>query len=378
MSKAAQKKVYRLAEHSIAKIECYRKYLEIYLAVLANTLYKSIYILDLFAGEGKDIDGNICSSIAAAQVLDEHYKSDNKKCTSVTLFLNDPENSVIEPEIKKIKRVKRFIEEISLPPAVKIVYGEKQFEELIPSIITRLNNLQNGEKALCFIDPFGYKYSKPETIKDILLNGNTEVLLFIPICFMHRFAAKAIKDNTFVEGKHIEEFISVLFQEKIPNIKNQIEFIKSIQSQFKIYLKIQYVDVLYIEKEKGQYFALYFFSNSKRGFQKMLEAKWAVDELNGRGFAAKQASMSNSLFADIDHEDYSSLVLKEINSKGFLTNQEAFDFGLNNNHLPKHTKKVLDGLKKLNLIIVQTESGSPAAGYYLEDNHSKKILIKKR
>ena len=59
-----------------------------------------------------------------------------------------------------------------------------------------------------------------------------------------------------------------------------------------------------------------------------------------------------------------------------MTNQQIFDFGLENNHLPKHSKKVLDELKKDNKIKIITEDGGNAGGYYLEDNHAKKILVK--
>ncbi len=135
MSKASNKKVFELPDHSLAKIDFYRKYLDIYLAVLANTAYSQIYILDLFAGEGRGIHGNACSSIAAIEALKDHYNSDLKKCPSIILFLNDSGESVIEKSIKKIDRVKRFAEEITLPGCVKTYHTAKSFEELIPQII---------------------------------------------------------------------------------------------------------------------------------------------------------------------------------------------------------------------------------------------------
>lgn len=376
MSKAASNKVYRLQSHSLAKIACYRRYLEIYLVVLANSPFKKIYLLDLFAGEGRDVDGKACSSVAAAEVLKDHYTGPTKKCESVVLFLNDSGNSVIEKKAKKIDRIKRFIGEIGLPKNVDVNYSEKKFENLIEPVIKRLNQLNNNEKALCFIDPFGYKYSKVGTIKELLANGRTEVLLFIPICFMHRFAGKALKDEDFVEGIHIDEFITELFQGQLPDTKNQITFIKGIQSQFKTYLNISFVDVLYIEKEKNQYFALFFFSNSKRGFQKMLDAKWTIDEENGHGFKVNHGSITPSLFENTDHENYTYLLYDELKKRKQMSNQEVFDFGLMNNHLPKHSKKVLDELKEEKKIEVIDEKGNKALGYYLEDNHEKKVFIK--
>ena len=376
MSKASNKKVYRLPAHSLAKISLYKRYLAIYLNVLANTQFKNIYLLDLFAGEGRDVEGKPCSSIAALEAIKLHYETANPVCKNITIFLNDFGNSVIEKSIKKIDRVKRFGDELNLPDQYKILYASEDFETISKKVIQRLNKLQVNEKALCFIDPWGYKYSKPQVLKEILANGKTEVLLFIPICFMHRFTAKALKDDDFVEGQHIEEFISELYENELPDIKNQVLFIKGIQKQFKKYLQVEYVDVLFIEKETNQYFALYFFSNSKRGFQKMLEAKWTIDEKDGRSFSVNKSNLKPDLFASIDHEDYSYLLFNELKQKTIMTNQEIFDFGLANNHLPKHSKKVLDELKRDNKIKVTTEEGQSALGYYLEDNHEKRVFIK--
>jgi len=376
MSKASNKKVYRLPEHSLAKISLYKRYLAIYLNILANTPFKTIYLLDLFAGEGRDIDGKACSSIAAVEAIKNHYETASTVCKKIVIFFNDYSNSVIEKDLKKIDRVKKFAEQINLPAQYEITYAAESFENIVSKVIQRLNKLDNLEKALCFFDPWGYKYSKPQILKDLLANGKTELLLFMPICFMHRFTAKTLKDEDFIEGQHIEEFITELYENDLPEIKNQVAFIKSIQKQFKKYLNVAYVDVLFIEKETNQYFAIYFFSNSKRGFQKMLEAKWSIDEKDGKAFSVNKNQFNTDLFENVDYEDYSYLLYEELKKRNGMTNQEIFDFGLENNHLPKHSKRLLDELKKESKIKITTDSGIDALGYYLEDNHNKKIFVK--
>src|SRR5690349_12426290 len=112
MSKASNKKVYRLPEHSLAKIALYKRYLSIYLNIIANTIFKTIYLIDLFAGEGRDVDGKACSSIAAVEALKNHFDTANVVCKKVIIFLNDAGSSIIEPQMKKIDRVKKFAEEL--------------------------------------------------------------------------------------------------------------------------------------------------------------------------------------------------------------------------------------------------------------------------
>ena len=50
---------------------------------------------------------------------------------------------------------------------------------------------------------------------------------------MHRFAAKALKDEDYIEGQHIERFINEIYENEIPEIKTQVSFIKGIEKQFK-------------------------------------------------------------------------------------------------------------------------------------------------
>ncbi|MBC7449910.1 MAG: hypothetical protein H7259_00320 [Cytophagales bacterium] len=132
---------------------------------------------------------------------------------------------------------------------------------------------------------------------------------------------------------------------------------------------------MFIEKEKGQYFALFFFSNNKLGFEKMLEAKWKIDETNGHGFKVNVTKNENTLFENLDHDDYTNVLFEEIERRGRMTNQEIFDFGLNNNHLPKHSVKVLQQLKRDKKVNVITEEGIKSFGMYIDDNHEKQVYF---
>lgn len=104
----------------------------------------------------------------------------------------------------------------------------------------------------------------------------------------------------------------------------------------------------------------------------MLEAKWALDEKEGKGFRLKSAP---ELFPNTDYEDYYDKLLKQLQIQAIMSNQELYDFGLANNHLPKHTNKVLKQLTAQNLIQRISNDGLNVNGYYIDDNHERKITI---
>lgn len=362
-----------MLEHSKAKVDLFKRYFSVYLNIMNRTPFvDKVFLYDLFAGEGKYIDGGKGSPIVAMECIKDHFFSNNRTCPNIDVWFNDFSKSQIEKEKFKIDRVNEFVQAIYKPENVNVQFTKFDSAEILSEIHKQLNNLDNKQRALLFIDPWGYKDIKPTELKAILANKKTEIILFLPISFMYRFADKALVDNTFKGGKPLEEFLTNLFGGKTPDTKNQIKFIEEVKNEFKKFLEIKYVDTFTIERGSGNFFCLFFFTNNKTGYYKMLDSKWDLDEVGGRGF--KIGSNQGSMFDEIAAVDYSSMIKDFIKANGKITNQQIFDFGLENGFLPKHTKKVLDQLKDSIELISMDER--PTKGYYIDDNHERKIQIK--
>ncbi len=366
-----------MLDHSKAKVELFRRYFSIYLNIINRTPFvKKIYLYDLFAGEGIYSDGGKGSPVAAIECIKDHYFSNNQTCPNIDVWFNDFSKSQIEINKFKIDRVKEFVSSIYKPSNVNIEFTRFDSSQILSEIDKRLSVLKNDERALLFIDPWGYKDINPSKLKAILSNGKTEILLFLPISFMYRFADKALTDEKFSGGKPLEEFLKELFGNKVPDANNQIRFINAVKEEFKIYTGIKYIDTFMIERDNNNFFCLFFFSNNKTGYYKMLDSKWKFDEQSGRGFEVKKNPLQTSMFNAITEVDYSSQVEEFLKIKKNVTNQELFDFGLERGFLPKHTKLVLDNLKKADKIIFKSLDSKPALGYYIDDKHERRIEIK--
>lgn len=366
----------KMLEHSKAKVDLFRRYLSIYLNVISRVPFiKKIFLYDLFAGEGKYLNDEKGSPVVAMECIKNHFFANNETCPNIDVWFNDSERSEIEPELFKIERVKKIIAEIFKPLNVNINYSQIEYTEVIKDVISQLSKIKETERALLFIDPWGYKEIDPKELKIIVKNGKTEVLLFLPISFMYRFADKALSDYSFAGGRPLEKFLSELFEQEIPDTNNQLRFIDEVKNQFKKYLEINYVDTFTIERGNKNFFCLFFFTSNKTGYYKMLDAKWDLDEESGRGFRLGNSNQA-SFFDEITAVDYSSIIKDFLRSRLIITNQDLFDFGLNNGFLPKHTKKALDVLKLDDLIELISLDGEAARSYYIDDNHKKRIQIK--
>lgn len=363
-----------LEAHSRAKVELFQKYLGTYLNILERaTGINHLKFFDLYAGEGVYADGGKGSPVAIMETIKDHYFSNGKNCIAIDVYLNDPGESEVEPGLRKIERVQQAIRTIYRPSTVKVHYGARGYTEILVDVKQQVSRLHANERCIVFIDPWGYKDIRPEDLTELMLNGRTEVLLFLPTADMHRFADRSLSDEEFPGGRPLRQFLQALYGNSLPDSSTSLAFADSLLKRFRLLPDIQFADKFTLERDKGRYFCLYFFTSHPLGLQKMVEAKWAMDEKNGRGFTLPDPQ--GSLFDGPQHSEYPDLVRAELLKSGGMTNAELKMFGLQMGFLPKHTKELLEQWDNQGIIAVEALDELPVKGYYL-DNATRRIKIK--
>ena len=360
-----------LMEHSEAKVKLYGKYLATYLNILSKvSSVNRIFVFDLLCGEGIYSNGAKGSPIIALDVMHNQY-SNNLCCPNMTVWFNDNGISDIDPNVSKIERVKGLGNRIELPPNVIVEYFREDYDIIYPKAVAAVNHASHA-KGLFFIDPYGYKDIKPEDIRKMLYGGNIEVLLWLPISFMYRFADSALKSD-FKGSEPLKGFLNALFGLSKPNFRSVYDFIDKIKGRFRAYLRDMgiFVDTFTIERNASNIYALFFFTPNLLGFQKMVETKWSMDKERGKGYMIDK---SPSFFSEIELSGYPQKLMSYINSSEYRTNTELFRFGLENGFLPKHTKEILTEWKinNPNFEIVSLDQ-KPVLGFYLVYNSDRRV-----
>lgn len=363
MAKDSQK---IMLDHSKAKVELYGSYLAKYLNIISRDGYtKKIYVYDLFCGEGVYADGGKGSPVIALETIEELFGKDPFRCPQIKITFND-----INEE--KTKKLKTIVESLKFPANCQVDFGNHDYNIILKNTTAEINNYSN-EKAIVFIDPYGYKEIKIEHLKNLLAKKKSEVLLFLPSQFMFRFANSAIEDDS--GGKeHLHRFIKEAFGDSVEDFKNAIDFIERLKEGFKTCLNGCYVDSFTLEREKGQYFAMYFFTNHIKGFEKMLETKWEIDANNGRGYKYEK---SGDLFSSTETNDWEGKLRTYLMS-GKRYNGDVYEYTLHSGFLPKHTNQIFtDWLKSGQLSVALTEGNTAKKGaFYL--NYKDYTAIPKR
>jgi three-Cys-motif partner protein len=326
MAKDSQK---IMLDHSKAKVELYGSYLAKYLNIISRDRYtKRIYIYDLFCGEGIYENNEKGSPVIALETIQKNFGANPYFCPKMKILFNDLDTA-------KIEKLKTVTSTIQYPEKCSVDFDSSDYQALLPKVNSEIGTYEN-EKGIVFIDPYGYKEIKLEDIKNLLTSKKTEVLLFLPCQFMFRFANSAVDDDS--GGKeHLHKFIKEVFGDNPPEFKNSLDFIDALKMGFKKLLKHYYVDTFTLEREKGQFFALFFFTSHIKGFEKMLETKWELDESQGRGFRFEK---SGTLFSLSETDDWEGK-LRSFITEGKRYNGEVYEYSLHSGFLPKHTNQIL-------------------------------------
>lgn len=371
--------------HSGAKVEYYQKYLSRYLSIMSVAKnIKEVNVFDVFCGRGVYADGGLGSPIRTVQTTKE-VRANHPSDKQFNLYFNDAEFAFV-------KQVKNYINE-NYPDNkdfCNIMYLCASAEDLFEKLCDFLPKTGFGTRNFLFVDPYGYKDINKQTFQRLMCNQNTEMLLFLPISFMHRFTHYAFNEDANNGALRLREFIEQFFpadhkirSEEPMDVK---EYIGALSEAFSFNGKY-YTSSYFIERDSRNYFALFAICNNLLGLEKAVETKWSLDEEDGQGFHQPDKSMQLNLFTEMikeenrrEHfEDLKTMLLSFLTEQG-KTNCEIYRFILRRGYLPKHANAVLKYLQDKELInVTLSDTGKKARkhSFYINYNESKDIKMPK-
>ncbi len=337
-----------LLNHSEAKVKLFGDYIQKYLNIICNDGYtKSIHIFDLFCGPGiYDNNGEGSPVIALKKVKQTYYQFIDKrqnKLPKIHCYFNDINSDRVATLDSYIKNKKLYYNSFG-----NLNFSNFDYSNLVDKLPIKFKAFKD-EKAFVFIDPFGYKDVKAEHILNLLNCGNkSEVLLWLPIQFMYRFSKAGTPDV-------LESFNSQLNINK-NELKNEWEYISALKNGFENFIGNDYfVDSFTLKKEENTVFCLFFFSSHIRGYEKMLETKWEIDNEQGRGW--EYNGNQPTLFSDLETNKLEDFLTNFMQIKK-RTNGDIYEFTLRKGFLPKHSTQILKKLQVENRLELQKQDNT--------------------
>lgn len=348
--------------HTEAKLKFYIHYLERYLPILVKTPYvNKINIYDMFCGQAIYDDGNESGAVRAFNKIKEVQENNLNNGTEITLLLNDLDK-------KRIKTIKNWLDEQD--SNFKTFIHNEDATDLIPKLIEGINNKQtNKTRNLVFIDPYGYKEIDKNLIQNLMENGRTEVILFLPINQINRFKGKTVGEDIKKDFLPLKKFIEQ-FDINIDTIDSDINLIKSIETALS-FNDNHFSTSYHIKNQQGKYYALFFMTSHILGLQKIIEVKWKLDEQQGSGFDnTNQADM----FLEVEKTSQLETVLKNYIQEP-KNNNELYEWTLKQGFKIKHTVDILKKYQEINQIRITPEN-TRKGSFYLNHECYKNNNIK--
>lgn len=378
MSKKTAKDV--MLPHSEAKVAFYKSYLERYLSIMSvMEKCNRVNIYDVFCGRGVYEDGGLGSPIKAMETI-KQVRQNRPSDTIFHLYLNDK-------VMKNVDGVQDYIKSHFNDNLCQVHYFCQPAEILLEDLPSEMMLQEKSTRNLVFIDPYGYKQIHKKTLYTLLSNNRTEVLLFLPISFMHRFTRYAFTEND-KKAQPLKEFISEFFDSNSPICKDEAmdveEYIKLLAQAFS-FGKRFYSTRFLIQRDRKNYFALFFMTSNLLGLEKAVESLWELDNWNGKGFILEEDKnmpriFDEQIFIDNKHreniEKLKTIILSALQERA-RSNCEIYELTLINGFKPTHAREALTLLEQQNIIDVKKFGGAERrkGAFYINYGQAKDSMF---
>ncbi|PIQ11366.1 MAG: hypothetical protein COW71_00930 [Ignavibacteriales bacterium CG18_big_fil_WC_8_21_14_2_50_31_20] len=319
------------------KLEIFRRYLESWLPTFTKAKevhWKNIFIYDLFAGVGKDSDGNYGSPLLIVEELKRHYNAIRENDLNIHIVFNDLEKD-------NIQKLESEVNVIAPKRPYSIKYYNKDFKELFNELFPKMLT-HSQEPMLFFCDQFGIKHITEEVFNKILKLKRTDLLFFISSSFVKRFSEL----NEFQKYLQIQKEV---FNDARPFHSHRIvfQYYQNMVPEDKEY----YLAPFSIQKGKNIY-GLIFGSNHTLGIEKFLNIGWKLNSNSGDANfnidEEKIAVGELDLFESFNVPKKCQLFEKElwdnILNRKIISKKQLYSFTFNFGCLPKHANSVINKL----------------------------------
>jgi three-Cys-motif partner protein len=332
-------------ESTFDKLKIFQDYTREWLPVfiMPNTIiWKTINIVDFFAGPGEDASGNPGSPQLILKELSVYSDTILKRGLKVNVFLN-------EFKKKKFDVLKTFVETNKQNfPNINIEISNLDFKAAFANWEKQLNSKESAN--LLFFDQNGIKHMTEELFKKVIQFKCTDFLFFVSSSHARRFCEheninqylklkKAEIDST--PFYHIHRLIQDYYKALIP-------------PNFQFYL-----GRFSLKKETGNINGLIFGSSHVLGMEKFLKTAWKLDPERGEAnydidkdeiMPGQINLFSGEVAKPKKIESFENELRNLIKGKKIVTDREIYLFSILSGILPSNSGKVLKEMQNEKLI----------------------------
>ena len=283
--------VWSLGEHTLAKHELLRRYLDAWFPIMASSNNSGrLVFIDGFAGPGIYSNGEPGSPLIALHALTFHQAFERFGQTEFVFKFIERDSARCQS--LRLEIAKFWNARGGKPDNVIVDIVDEDFASAARHIVTRSRGLR--APVFAFIDPFGWSGVPMTVIRDLLSSAMCEVLFNFNFNSVNRFVND---DNPHVARHFAELFSSLEYEHRRASDLDREDrkvflrnlYLEKLQSvcNFRYVRSFEMIDQ---DRNRTAYF-LMFGTRHIKGLHVMKNAMWALDPIAGArftGFAGDQ------------------------------------------------------------------------------------------
>jgi three-Cys-motif partner protein len=311
---------------TITKLEIFGKYLETWLPVFIMINSKKIYIVDFFAGPGKDKDGKDGSPLLIINKIRLYIDEIKSRQLEIKVIFNEYDSQKFEELERNIDAVRN---ELCFNPKLY----NKDFKEIFNIIKPEFEN----NPALLIMDQNGIKHITKDILCELDKLNKTDFIFFISSSYFIRFS----EDHSFKQ--YHPDFPQELLKGKSPNSVHR-KILEYYRKMLPPESKLQLYPFSIKDTNSPNVHGLIFGSKHVLGVEKFLNIAWKKNEINGEAnfdiddddFKKANRSLFPEHRRKTKIEVFEDDLQQFISDKKKVTNKEVYTFTLEKGFVHKH------------------------------------------
>lgn len=283
--------------HSAAKHRVLRSYLDGWIPVMAQAIRARkraggdarLLLVDGFAGPGRYATGEPGSPLIMIDALTSHAAFDRLGEVSFNFLF-------IEHDARRVHNLHKEITALGeLPSNVSIQVESGEYEATFARFVddaTERGNILTPTFA--FIDPFGYSSASMSLTGRLLDFPRCEVLIFLPLSFVHRFVGRKGQDAALTSLFGCDEWRHAV---GLSGDDRSAFLLDLFERQLAASANVAHVRSFQLRTGDGNDYRLVFGLGHEKGLEFAKDAMWKVDPVAGTSYFAITESGQEVLFS---------------------------------------------------------------------------------
>jgi three-Cys-motif partner protein len=296
-------------DHTAAKHQVLRAYLDGWIPVMAQQSLKvqgfvsgppRLLLVDGFAGPGRYSSGESGSPLIMLDALVSHAALERFDDVEFTYLF-------IEHDRRRVDHLRGELNALgTLPGNVTVRIEPGEFEATFGRLLDQLTD--HGRSPIptfAFIDPFGYSTASMSLTGRLLAFKRCEVLIFLPLSFVHRFAGRAGQDAALTSLYGCDDWREVL---GLDGAERREFLLRLFEHRLGLNPSVAYVRSFRLRTDDGNDYRLVFGVGHDKGLDLAKDAMWKVDPIAGTSYTATTGTGQEVLFTPDDSVDTTPLL----------------------------------------------------------------------